>query len=191
MVRRMVHYELAFEHYLRANRTPYVAVDEARRALLPPDADLKGLKSFDFVVYGPDLNLLVDVKGRMFGRTADLGKDGRERGGTRRAFDSWVTRDDVESLGRWQTLFGAGFEATFVFIYCLRRQPPDVLFEEVFAHGPWWYALREVRLDDYRRRMVPRSSKWGTVHLRADDWAAVSRPFTTRSGRWVRSSGDG
>lgn len=29
------HYERAFEAYLRAHRIPYVAVDEARRALVP------------------------------------------------------------------------------------------------------------------------------------------------------------
>ena len=61
MADRTVHYEAAFEGYLRHRGMPYVAVDEAKRALF---ATAK-LKSFDFVVYsktGP--NLLVDVKGR-------------------------------------------------------------------------------------------------------------------------------
>ena len=30
MAQRRFHYEQAFEHYLRANRAPYVAVDEAK-----------------------------------------------------------------------------------------------------------------------------------------------------------------
>jgi len=54
---------------------PYVAVNEARQTLLPrgfDEATLAGLpasmKSFDFVVYGPERNLLVDVKGRALGR---------------------------------------------------------------------------------------------------------------------------
>src|SRR2546423_987338 len=61
MADRTVHYEAAFEAFLRERGIPYVAVDEAKKALF---ANAK-LKSFDFVVYsknGP--NLLVDVKGR-------------------------------------------------------------------------------------------------------------------------------
>lgn len=33
MAQRRFHYEAAFEHYLRCNRVPYIAVDEARKAL--------------------------------------------------------------------------------------------------------------------------------------------------------------
>lgn len=35
MAQRRHHYEQAFEAHLRAQRVPYVAVDEARKALLP------------------------------------------------------------------------------------------------------------------------------------------------------------
>src|ERR1700759_1643285 len=61
MADRTVHYEAAFEAFLRERGIPCVAVDEAKKALF---ANAK-LKSFDFVVYsksGP--NLLIDVKGR-------------------------------------------------------------------------------------------------------------------------------
>ncbi len=125
MAQRRFHYEQAFEHYLRANRIPYVAVDEAKKSLIPPGHASGSIKSFDFVVYAADRNLLVDVKGRMYG-------SGARRGG---GFESWVTLDDVEGLKHWRTLFGPGFEAIFVFAYCLRQQPPDALFEEVFAYG--------------------------------------------------------
>ena len=47
MADRTVHYEAAFEGYLRHRAIPYVAIDEAKRALF---ANAK-LKSFDFVVY--------------------------------------------------------------------------------------------------------------------------------------------
>src|SRR4051812_37317929 len=111
MAQRRFHYEQAFEHFLRANRVPYVAVDEAKKALIPPrkspskktkdadEADKGGaLKSFDFVVYAPERNLLVDVKGRMFGSAAAANPHSSRR------FESWVTDDDVESLKHWQTL---------------------------------------------------------------------------------------
>ena len=133
------------------------------------------LKSFDFVVYTSDRSLLVDVKGRMFGSGKSINPH------TSRRYESWVTTDDVESLQHWQKLFGSDFQAVFVFAYCLRQQPPDALFEEVFAFGDRWYALREVTLDDYARAMVKRSDKWQTVHVPAEEFAHISRPFSGKN----------
>src|SRR5476651_1609667 len=100
---RKIHYEAAFEGYLRHRGIPYVAVDEAKKALF---SNAK-LKSFDFVVYskaGP--NLLVDVKGRqMKAATA------------KRAFQTWTTERDVNDLMQWEQVFGEGFKAMFTFIY--------------------------------------------------------------------------
>ena len=198
MAQRRFHYEQAFEHFLRANRVPYVAVDEAKKALMPTSSKSgrKGdsrsnrgaadsqtsqaqspasLKSFDFVVYAPSRSLLVDVKGRMFGSTASANPHSSRR------YESWVTNDDVESMRHWQKLFGSDFEAIFVFAYCLRQQPPDALFEELFAFGERWYALREIKLDDYCQAMVCRSDKWQTVHVLAEDFARLSRPFSVKA----------
>jgi hypothetical protein len=102
MAQRRFHYEQAFEHYLRANTIPYVAVDEAKRALsghgTSPGAGPAKLKSFDFVVYSESgANLLVDVKGR------------KHSGKTGRSFQNWVTRDDVKCLETWSGIFGDGF----------------------------------------------------------------------------------
>ncbi len=170
VAQRRLHYEQAFEHYLRANRVPYVAVDEAKKSLLPAGHTPHSIKSFDFVVYTAGRNLLVDVKGRMYGSAS---------GGSRR-FESWVTLDDIQGLQRWQKLFGSDFEAVFVFAYCLRRQPPDALFEELFEYAKKWYALREVPLDAYRRSMVKRSTSWRTVHVPAATFREISRPFSAR-----------
>lgn len=191
VAQRRFHYEQAFEHYLRANRVPYVAVDEAKKALMPAvknssnrdersrsggTAEIPGaLKSFDFVVYtSGGRNMLVDVKGRMFGTAKSPNPQSNSR------YESWVTQDDIDSLTHWQKLFGSDFQAVFVFTYCLRQQPPDALFDEVFAFGERWYALREVRLDDYVHYMVPRSLKWQTVHVPAAAFARISKPFTIR-----------
>jgi len=183
MAQRRFHYEQAFEHYLRANRTPYVAVDEAKKALMPAAGrgreggrggtsapDLPALKSFDFVVYTPQRNLLVDVKGRMFGAAAAANPLSNRR------YESWVTQDDVTSLQHWQQLFGGDFDAVFVFAYCLRQQPPDALFDELFEFNGKWYALREVRLADYMPVMVKRSDKWQTLHVPGEAFARISRP---------------
>src|SRR6476661_3576689 len=89
MADRNIHYEAAFEAYLRHRGIPYVAVDEAKKALF---SNAK-LKSFDFVVYsknGP--NLLIDVKGRQ----------ARDRAGGRKNFETWTTQRDVEDLMQWE-----------------------------------------------------------------------------------------
>lgn len=222
MTQRRHHYERAFEDYLRRQRVPYVAVDEARKALLPEDQSLKvesvwngggaggralhALKSFDFVIYGREMNLLVDVKGRkvtrrMGGRAAlreTLGQRGRgakiASGGEHGLFvpavpyrtgrlESWVTHDDVESLRHWQALFGDGFEAAFVFVYWCDEQPPDGLFQEIFEYQGKWYALRSVRLDTYVSAMKPRSARWGTVDIPTARFARISEAFAPRQDR--------
>ncbi len=73
---------------------------------------MTAIKSFDFVVYGANRNLLVDVKGRMFGRAQSvLSRSGRRRDVGPRRFESWVTEDDLASLEHWQRLFGPDFQA--------------------------------------------------------------------------------
>ncbi|MCA9282734.1 MAG: HYExAFE family protein [Phycisphaeraceae bacterium] len=182
MAQRRHHYERAFEGFLRANRIPYISVDEARRALLPESARLtlsgdpagvNALKSFDFVVYSPNPgqpNLLVEVKGRKVPHVpSGSGRKGR--------FECWVSGDDVESLPKWEQLFGPGFRACFAFIYWCDGHPPDGLFNEVFVQDDRWYAVRSVLFRDYAQHMKPRSRKWGTMHLSAADFDALSRPM--------------
>jgi hypothetical protein len=165
MAQRHIHYDNAFEQYLRDRTVPYVAVDEAKRALQnthPPST----LKSFDFVVYsktGP--NLLIDVKGR------------KHTGKSRKSFDNWVTQGDVESLEKWQELFGSGFVGAFAFLYWCEAQPEDALFQETFSCGQRWYATLGVTLSDYQQHMKQRSPKWQTVCLPAKAFAQVARPL--------------
>lgn len=198
MAQRRFHYERAFERYLRAARIPYVAVDEARKALLPSGAALrlagaehesKALKSFDFVVYGESSNLLVEVKGRKLPR-ARLDAEGRPIGRSPRRLENWVSADDVESLTAWRQLFGTGFEAAFVFVYWCEDQPPDGLFDEVIEHQGGWYTTRAVELDDYRRSMRTRSPRWRTVDLPREKFDAIARPFAPPgSARFGANSG--
>lgn len=173
MAQRRFHYEAAFEHYLRANAIPYVAVDEAKRALQRKQtvrggavADTAKLKSFDFVVYsGSGSNLLVDVKGR------------KHSGRTGRSLQNWVTQDDVDCLQAWSAIFGDGFEPAFAFLFWCDVQPPDALFHEVFPFGTRWYAVLAVRLDDYVQHMRRRSVKWDTVSIPARAFDRVAVPL--------------
>ena len=161
MADRSIHYEAAFEAYLRHRGIPYVAVDEAKKALF---SNAK-LKSFDFVVYsktGP--NLLIDVKGRQM-------KDASAK----RSFQTWTTERDVEDLMQWEQVFGDGFKAIFTFIYWI--EPPLSPEAGMFEHRDRWYLLLGVDLTEYRNHMRRRSVKWETVALPAEDFRQLARPI--------------
>ena len=167
---------------MRARRVPYIAVDEAKRALLPDKAKLRvheageprsrAIKSFDFVVYSHDRHLLVDVKGRKVARSKAAA-----RGATTGRLESWVTEDDVRSLTQWQAMFGGAYTGVFLFLYWWEAQPPDGLFDDVFEHAGRWYAGRIVSLEDYAANMRVRSPRWRTVHLARSDFDRVATPF--------------
>ncbi len=165
MALRSNHYDAAFEAYLREARTPYIAVDENRRALLQ-DASLK---SMDFIVYSNQPhNLLVEVKGRKF-------PSGDVQAG--HLWENWATTDDLTGLQTWQRVFGAPFRALLVFAY-------HVVEERWLAHHRAWvefrdrhYAFYGVWADQYQAAMRSRSSKWETVWLPAADFQALRAPI--------------
>src|SRR6476619_5010493 len=131
MADRNIHYEAAFEAFLRSKVIPYVAVDEAKNALF---SNAK-LKSFDFVVYsrnGP--NLLIDVKGRS-------ARD-RSASASRRSFQTWTTERDVDDLMQWEQVFGDGFKGMLAFVYEI--EPPLAPEDGMFAHRDRWYLLMGV-----------------------------------------------
>jgi hypothetical protein len=164
VAQRNNHYDSALEEYLRRQRVPYVAVDEARRAL---DADVS-IKSLDFIVYsqqGP--NLLIDVKGRQFPSGAK----------SRRCWENWSTADDIESLDRWQEVFGPDFRSALIFAYNVVDEAYLDQFPGHFAHRDRRYAFVGITLEDYRRHMRVRSSSWGTVSLPGRAFRALVCPL--------------
>jgi hypothetical protein len=147
---------------------PYIAVDEAHRALaLDSHADrLLSIKSFDYLLtVGAAIPaLVVDVKARRFDAV-------------RESLQNWVTRDDIEGLRRWKSLLGPGVDAAFVFVYWMDAQPPDIWFEDTLRSQGRWYGFTAVFLDDYIRCMRPRSRRWATVHLPTRQFASLRRPL--------------
>lgn len=171
MAHRSVHYEAAFEDYLRAKGLPYVAVDEAKKAIFAGAA----IKSFDFLVYsnsGP--NLLVDVKGRKFPDSLP----GRGTGHTR-AWENWVTRQDVEGLREWEKVFGADFHAVLVFAYWLQGPPQRAPFQDVHLYKQKHYAFVGMALADYMTAARPRSAKWQTVAMPSAEFARQAADIAT------------
>jgi len=162
MADRMVHYEADFEAYLREKGIPYVAVDEAKKAMF---SNAK-LKSFDFVVYskaGP--NLLVDIKGRQL----------RSKGTRTNSFQTWATEQDVADLLQWQQVFGEGFSAVLMFVYWI--DPPLTPEPGMFSHRDRWYLVLGVDLREYQEHMRRRSVKWETVALPQADFKTLARPI--------------
>ena len=157
----VVHYESAFEDYLRKKGLPYIAVDEAKKALF---AGAK-LKSFDFVVYRPQgKNLLVDVKGRKLSTKSV-------------SLQNWATREDIDDLRQWQEIFGDGFTAMFLFMFHWPARPETSPLKEMFLHRENWYGTLGISVADYREYMKPRSEAWGTVHLPAKEFRRLAKPF--------------
>jgi hypothetical protein len=167
VARRSVHYEAAFEEYLRAKGLPYVAVDEAKKAVFGSAS----LKSFDFVVYSTQAaNLLVDVKGRKF---PDSG--GGRKASAGRAWENWVTQDDLDGLEQWQGVFGEGFRAVLVFAYWLQGPPQRAPFADVHLYRQEHYAFAAIPLEVYASLARPRSRKWNTLAVPSAEFAAAAR----------------
>lgn len=162
MALRHNHYEAAFEAYLRQRRSAYVAVDEKRRSLL----EQASLKSMDFVVHSASgENLLVDVKGR---RYPTAGNGGR--------WENWVTTDDIESLLKWEEVFGPGHRAVFVFAYDV-DPGHEHEFTELFGFREKNYAFFGVCACDYRAVMTTRSPRWETVSVARKPFAELRSPI--------------
>jgi len=162
---RSNHYDAAFEAYLRTGRTPYVAVDEARRALTA-DASLKSL---DFIVYSQQgRNLLVDVKGRKFPTGA---------AGLGQKWENWTEEDDLTSLLRWQQLFGGEFRAALVFAYEIAEPRWHAQHPQRWEFRQRTYAFYGVWADEYAEAMRDRSPAWETVSVPRRAFDGLRRPI--------------
>ncbi len=163
MANRDNHYEAAFEAYLRARRTPYVAVDEAKRALLGGDS----IKSLDFIVSGASgQRWLIDVKGRLF-----------PSGAQKQYWKNWSTRDDLRSLAQWETLFGDGFSAMFVFAFLAVGARSPLPPERMFRFRGRLYGFVGVGLADYASSARLISPKWDTVAMPTHGFRQLAKPL--------------
>jgi hypothetical protein len=162
MAKRDNHYEAAFEAYLIAQRVPYVAVDETKRARLGDGS----IKNLDFIVSPCGRgSWLVDVKGRRF-----------PSGKQKRYWKNWSTRDDLVSLERWERLFGREFGGLLVFAYNVVGDraplPADALWE--FRGG--LYGFVAISLNDYRRHARPISTRWDTLAIPTGPFRQLAAP---------------
>jgi hypothetical protein len=164
MSRRRDHYEAAFEDYLRSVGRPYVAVDDAKRAVFSGAQ----VKSFDFLVYseGPT-HWLVDVKGRKLALRSTSQKGHLE---------NWTTRDDLAGLDQWAAVFGEGFAGLLVFAYWLTEPRFGVPLDGAFhSFRERSYIFTAIPVSDYSRLHRPRSRRWATVSVPAASFREAIR----------------
>jgi hypothetical protein len=161
------HYEVAFDAYLRERGAATLPIVEARRSYLDEDS----VKSPDFVVVAPsEARLVVDVKGRKFGGSAER---------PRRIWQNWCLRDDVISLESWTEHFGVGFRGILAFVYHLAPEIAIAPFTpDVFMFRETRYLVRGVDVAEYRAVMRTRSPRWSTVHLSTSAFRAAVKPFS-------------
>ncbi len=165
MGRRHVHYEAAFEDYVRLLGWPYVPVDQARKAVLGGSP----LKSFDFLVYRPeDTAWLVDIKGRKFPY---------ETGGALRYWENWVTAEDLDSLASWGTVFGDRFEPVLMFAYWLLTPQRRVPTASSHAYGGTRYSFLWLPAAEYARHARRRSDRWDTLSMPTAEFRRLARPL--------------
>jgi hypothetical protein len=174
MAKRDNHYDVAFEAYLRSQAIPYVAVDEARRSPGGRDTGDKvslhspTLKSIDFIVSPREtpLSWLVDVKGRQF-------PSGRRK----QYWRNWTTGDELESLARWETLFGQQFAALLVFAYWVVDDIAPLPPEQLFLFRDRLYGFVGIRLNHYLTFGRPISPKWNTLAVSGSTFRSLARPM--------------
>lgn len=166
MSQRHIHYEAAFEEYLRSIGRPYIAVDEAKKAIFSGAR----LKSFDFLVYAPgDTNWLADIKGRKLSLNSRSGRGHLE---------NWATLEDIDGLGQWSRVFGNGFAGLLIFSYWLTEPKFGPPFDaQLHEYRGRTYALGAVTVEWYRTHMRPRSRRWGTVCVPAKAFRQALRPL--------------
>ncbi len=165
MARRHNHYEAAFEDYVRSRGWPYVPVDEKKKAIFGGCR----VKSFDFLVYPrPGDAWLVDIKGRQFPYT---GRNGN------RFWENWVTRQDLEGLARWNTVFGDGFTALLVFAYWLVGAPQREPTGQVHVFRGQSYAFVAIPASQYAQKARTRSPKWDTISVPTRAFRSMITPI--------------
>lgn len=165
MAQRRIHYEAAFEDYIRSLGWPYVPVNEQKKAIFSGAR----VKSFDFVVHRPGAgSWLVDVKGRKFPYAL---------AGGRRYWENWVLRTDLDDLERWRSVFGDGFEPMLVFAYWLIGAPGHEPSTSIHCYRHEFYAFLAAPADEYARHARPRSASWDTLSVPASEFRRLVRPI--------------
>src|SRR6185503_11536398 len=110
---------------------------------------------------------LVDVKGRKFPY---------EVNGSRRYWENWVTKEDLEGLKRWEGVFGEGFEPVLVFVYWLAGISKIEPSPSVHQFRGQNYAFVFATAANYAAVARTRSPKWETLSVPLRSFREMIQP---------------
>jgi len=165
MSQRHVHYEAAFEDFVRSRGWPYIPVNEQRKAIFSGAR----VKSFDFVVYPPNEKAwLVDIKGRKFPYDGASGK---------RYWENWVTEDDLQGLSQWYDVLGDEYEPVLMFVYWLLGPADREPQAAIHCFRDEYYAFLPISARKYATVARQRSPSWGTVSVPTKSFRELVMPL--------------
>jgi len=161
-------YEQVFESRLREHKIVFESVVQTQRV----EAGAGRVKNFDFLLHPRgDAPVLVELKGRTFHGASLAGLKG---------LDAWVTFEDVQALSYWLDVYRRQKPATrAVFVFVFRMEQVDIESDGqvLYEFAGERYLMLSAALTDYRRGMKPRSTRWQTVTVSAEDFRRIARPF--------------
>ena len=162
-------YEQAFACWLTEHHVPFIDIDQSKRFVLADE----GVKNFDFLLFPEsDCPVLVELKGRTFHGTSLAGLKG---------LDGWVPFEDVQALSHWQGVFRrdkGDCAAVFVFAFAFEQIDVETDGHAVYDFGGERFLLLAAGLPGYQKHMKPRSGKWQTVSVSADNFRRIAVPVT-------------
>ncbi|MCR4317774.1 MAG: HYExAFE family protein [Planctomycetes bacterium] len=163
-------YERVYELYLRKQGMLYFRVDQGFRW----SAFGRVLKNFDYLVLpAPGRQIVTEVKGRRMSR--------------RGRFETWVGRDDLESLSSYQWWFGGSAIAAICFVFSVSCSEQLRFFapENLVVYRNRIYAPMMISLADFIAGCRKRSKSWNTFDLSSADFRAVAYPPCEFTGRFA------
>ena len=95
----------------------------------------------------------------------------------RHYWKNWSPREDLESLARWENLFGESFRGLFVFAYLIVGDRAPLPPEQLFEHRGGLYGFVAIELSTYAALARPISPSWDTVAMPTADFRRLARPL--------------
>lgn len=137
-MKRSVHQEVAFEHYIRSKAISYLAIDEAKR---PMAID----KNFDFLIFTDSKVLAVDVKGKQI---PYKGKGGY-------LWETWIHSKDLTGLRQWEdmlsVLLKCPVESLLVYVYLINDTKYLKDFQTIYKYHGNSYGIKAIGITEFEK----------------------------------------
>ncbi|MGH9909394.1 MAG: HYExAFE family protein [Nitrososphaerales archaeon] len=172
--RRGMHseYEKVFEEIIRTCEIPYIAINEAKRAVVRG----KKIKSLDFIVASKNGIYLLDIKGKTF----PYGWPKRSIG-PRDYWENWVHKDDLEGMELWSKLFESRkVQSLLVFVYKIVKKDELEKFVDYVKMQNTYYGFVAIPASVYKQHWKQRSKAPGftAMYISRSEFPRFVKPFS-------------